>query len=409
MSLSAKDSRSNFKSFIWHSAFLALAGNFMDIDTIIPSMIIKVGGNAIHLGLLTAIMIGGSGLFQLVFAGWLSRYELKKKYLLIGINLRIAALLGMAVLFILSAQLNNEIVLLLIFVLIAIFSFSGSFAGVSYTDILGKSVLTESRKRFFSSRQVIDGIGILASAMVVRKLLTVYEFPENYSLLFLIAGVLLATASLGFWRLREVPNRPMAGNTLMAIFRSIPGELRNNSNLKYYLLVVNSLGLGLSILPFFILFAKEQFGLSYHMIGNILLLRVIGMLIAGSIMYRLANRFRYQTLLIFSLILSASLPLLILLFRDSIFWFQSVFVLSGIFVAVYKVTINGVLLEISTDDNRAVYAGISGAGNIMTTLFPLFAGALIAVLGYFILFPIVSVFILVSYLFVKRMDCRPQP
>ena len=80
MELSEQNSKKNFKAFLWHSAFLALASNFMDVDTIIPSMLIKAGGNSIHLGILTAIMLGGSSLFQLVFAGYLSNYSLKKKY-----------------------------------------------------------------------------------------------------------------------------------------------------------------------------------------------------------------------------------------------------------------------------------------------------------------------------------------
>ena len=86
MELSETKSKINFNSFLWHSVFLALASNFMDVDTIIPSMLIKAGGNSIHLGVLTAIMLGGSSLFQLVFAGFLSNQSFKKRYLLIGIN-----------------------------------------------------------------------------------------------------------------------------------------------------------------------------------------------------------------------------------------------------------------------------------------------------------------------------------
>lgn len=55
MQLSEHNSRSNVQSFLWHAVFLALASNFMDVDTIIPSMLIKAGGTAFHLGLLTAI------------------------------------------------------------------------------------------------------------------------------------------------------------------------------------------------------------------------------------------------------------------------------------------------------------------------------------------------------------------
>jgi len=62
--LTSDRAKINFRAFLWHAVFLALASNFMDIDTIIPSMLIKAGGTSIHLGFLTAIMLGGSSLLR---------------------------------------------------------------------------------------------------------------------------------------------------------------------------------------------------------------------------------------------------------------------------------------------------------------------------------------------------------
>ena len=130
MQISEKRSKINFRSFLWHAVFLALASNFMDVDTIIPSMLVKAGGNSVHLGFLTAIMLGGSGVFQLIFAPILSKNSLKLKYLLLGINLRIVALLLMSAMFFFSNSLTGDTIILLIFILISIFSFSGSYANV---------------------------------------------------------------------------------------------------------------------------------------------------------------------------------------------------------------------------------------------------------------------------------------
>jgi MFS family permease len=407
MELSAQKSKINFNAFLWHSAFLALASNFMDVDTIIPSMLIKAGGNAIHLGILTAIMLGGSSLFQLVFASYLSNHSLKKKYLLTGINLRVISLLSLALLFFLAQRISGPMLMLLIFLLISVFSFSGSFANVSYVDIMGKSVLENKRKKLFTSKEIINSVGIFASAMIVRELLITFEFPENYSVLFLIAGLLLGIASLGFWSLREVKSFIKKKRGFWEFFIKIPSEIKTNSNLKYYLLIINSLGLGLSILPFFILFAKENFGLSYQMIGNYLLLRTIGMLAAGLFLFKNAKRFQYKNLLKFSLVLAAFLPAISLVLTDLQYIYQFIFIFSGMFIAVYKVAVNGVLLEISNNENRAVYAGISGAGNIATTLFPLFAGVFISVLGYTLVYLSVTVIVLSSYFFVTKLKCKP--
>jgi MFS family permease len=407
MKLSDHNSKINFNAFLWHSAFLALASNFMDVDTIIPSMLIKSGGNSIHLGILTAIMLGGSGLFQLIFAGFLSNYSLKRKYLLFGINLRVLALLSLATLFFISPELTGSLLILMIFLLISVFSLSGSFANVSYVDILGKSIKENRRKKLFSMKQIINSIGIFASAIIVRELLKFYNFPINYSLLFLIAGILLLVASLGFWQIREVDLIARTKKRFIEFLKMIPSEVGKNPNLKYYLLIINSLGLGLSILPFLILFAKANFGLTYQMIGNYLLFRTVGMLITGLFLFKKSKQFQYKNLLKFSMILAALLPALGLALKNLEQVYQFIFIFSGIFVAVYKVAVNGVLLEISTNENRAVYAGISGAGNIIPTIFPLFAGFLITLLGYHIVYIFVTIVILSSYPVVAKLKCKP--
>jgi len=406
MQISSKRSRINFRSFLWHAVFLAIATNFMDVDTIIPSMLIKVGGSPLHLGLLTAIMLGGTRIFQLIFASRLSKKEFKKKFLLYGINLRVVSLLALAFVFFESNSLSGDMIIFLIFLLITVFSLSGSYATISYNDILGKSIKQESRKHFFSLKQTINSIGFFLSALVVRDLIKRFEYPNNYALLFFIASILLLIATLGFWNIREIRTKSVFSKSIIDFFRLIPQEIRKNSNLKNYLLIINSLGLGLSILPFLILFAKDKFGLTFELIGNFLLFRTIGMLLASLITYRIAQNVEYKSLLKFSLIIGASLPVIALFLENSQLLYQLLFILSGIFVAIYRISSSGILLEISTNENRALYTGIAGAGSILTTVFPLIAGFLIVTLGYITVFSVVSMLVLVSLFFVNKLDFK---
>jgi len=406
MQISAKRSKINFRSFLWHAVFLALASNFMDVDTIIPSMLIKAGGNSVHLGFLTAIMLGGSSVFQLIFAPILSKNSLKLKYLLLGINLRIIALILMSAMFFFSHSLTGDTIILLIFVLISIFFFSGSYANVSYIDILGKSVKEESRKQFFSIKEIITSIGIFLSAIVVRDLIKRFEYPDNYSILFFIAGILLLIASLGFWNLREIRTINPIKKNLIDFFKLIPIEIKKNKNLKYYLLIINTLGLGIGFMPFLILLAKDNFDLSYKLIGNFLLFRIIGMLLVSTIFYKLSSKIGYKLLLIIAIIIGSSIPIFALTLSDNQLFYQYIFILSGIFVSLFKISNNGILLEISTNENRTMYAGISGAGKIFSTIFPLLAGLLIFYIGFTVVFIIVSIIILLSFFFVNQLNCK---
>jgi len=401
--------RINFRAFLWHAGFLAFASSFMDVSTVVSSMLIEAGGTSLHLGLMTAIMLGGAGLFQLAFAGFVSGRARKRKPLLWAINSRVASLLFLGVAVFESPRMSSAAIITAIFVLLSAFSLSGALGSVAYTDILGKSVLGANRQRFFSLRQVISSVGVLASALVAREILTRQEYPSNYATLFVMAAVLLLIGSGGFWRIRETGAAVARRMSARRLIGMIPAEIRRNRNLKYYLLTINSLGLGLSIIPFTILFAKARFGLGFEMVGNFLLLSTIGMLATGVILFRLSGRLVYRRLLAFTLLIGGAIPLLCILLRDHPSAYQLVLVLAGVFVAAYKVAIGGVLLEISTDENRAFYAGISGAGSMATAVFPIAAGWLVPRIGFPALFLIVSALVLLSYVFTSKLACDERP
>ena len=340
---------------------------------------------------------------QIVFAGFLSNKTHKKNSLLLGINLRVIALLLLSFLLLKSSFIDNETLIILI--LITIFSFSGSFANVSYVDIMGKSIIDTKRKQFFSIKQTISSIGIFISAIFVRALLQKFPYPNNYGILLLGAAILLFAASLGFWRIKEISVEVKNKRSFRKFFRLIPHEISHNSNLKNYLFIINFLGLVLSFIPFMIIFAKINFELSYSLIGNILLFKIIGMLITGLILYKRSAKFEYKKLLYFSFVLGTTLPILSLIFADNYIIYQLLFVLTGILITTFNISRNGILVEISNNENRATYTGISGAGSILPTIFPLIAGILISVWGYSATFILVSLIVAVSFIFIRKLKC----
>ncbi len=404
--LTENNSRHNFRALLWHGIFLSLASNFMDVDTVIPSMILNAGGNAVMLGIMTTIMIGGSSLMQIVFAGFLSNRARKQSMLLVGINLRVVSLLLLGLILFTSSTGGSAALLFSIFVLISVFSFSGSFANISYVDIMGKSILEKERKSFFSVKQITGSLGILASAIAVRHLLKHLSYPQNYGTLLTMAGILLFVASIGFWRVQEVNTRIEKKRTFREFLALIPKNIFRDSNLKNYLLIINFIGLAVSFIPFMILYAKNNFDFSFNLIGNILLFKVVGMLSASLVLYKRSHKFHYKNLLYFSLVCGTSLPVLSLVFRNNQLAYQLLFLLSGVFVTAFRIARSGILVEISTNENRATYAGISGAGSILPAVFPLAAGVMISVLDYSYTFAIVSLLAAVSVIFVKKLKCQ---
>jgi len=405
MNLTPKISNRNFFSFLWHASFLAFAGVFMDVDTIIPAMLIESGGGAIHVGIMTAILLGGSSFTQLFFAPYISNKSYKKKYLLLGINSRIFSLLGLGlILFYLQGQHSVHIIWI-IFVLITIFALGGAFANISYTDILGKSVLEEKRKSFLSFKQIITGIVVLFSAFLARKVLSNSSFPLNYAYTFMIGSFALLIASLGFWNLKETEPSVLKISGFQKFIRVLKSELKNNPKLIYFLGFINTQGVVISFLPFLMLYAKEVFKTQSNDTAMFLVFKVVGIVLVSFLILLSANKIKYKWLLYGNVFLSLTMAVGTILINDAV-QIKYIFILGGIVYSIFSITMNGVLLEVSGKENRAIYTGFSGAGNVIPAIFPLMAGYLIKTFGFQNFFLLYIVIIFFSIFFIYKLNCK---
>ena len=405
MKLTRNISKNNFRSLLWHAGFLAFAQVFMDVDTIIPSLMVDAGGSAVQVGILTAIMLGGASFTQLVYAPFISNYQFKKKFLLLGINSRIFSLLSMGLMLFFSSLIDKSTIIWLIFILITVFSFGGAFANVSYTDILGKSVIQDSRKSFFSIKQVITGTILFFAALLVNKILALSVYPTNYGYMFFIACGALFFASLGFWNIKEVTPSRMAVKSPKHFFNLIKTELKHNEKLKYFLGFINTMGVSISLLPFIILYAKEFYNTQSADTGLFLLYKITGSVVTGFILFFVAGKYKYRHLLYGSATLAFTLPLFIL-FASGIPSFAIIFFIGGVIFTAYSISMNGVLLEVSEIENRTLYAGMVGAGNILPAFFPLLGGWIIKQFGFQPFFILFMAMILSSLFFIYKTNCK---
>ncbi|MFQ5538204.1 MAG: MFS transporter [Gemmatimonadota bacterium] len=401
----------NYWAFLWHAAFLALTMTFTDINTVLPSLVMRAGGSGAQLGLLTAIMVGTPLVGQLLFASYLHLKRRKKPFLIFGITLRVLALGGVALVLLREDALSGGTLLALVFLLMFLFSLSGAFAGVSYTDVLGKSLAKEERKSFFVTRQVLRSLGILVSALAVRQILAYMGYPENYARLFLLASGLLLTASLGFWVLREPPApAPGTVSSVREVLASIPRVLRENPRLRHWVLVVNLTGFGLTLMPFYVAMARDSFGLSPARVGNFLFVQILGMLLSSWIWSRVVKRHGFSGVVLGCVAGGAALPLLALvLARTSLPIFMPVFFIMGMNISARKIGFDGLFIEITTDENRALHQGILGALSITGAAFPLVAGWLIDRVGFAPVFVAGSVLIATAAFFVRSACRGPTP
>lgn len=398
----------NYNAFLWHATFLALTTSFTEVNTVLPSLIVNVGGGTMHIGLLTAIMVGTPIIGQLLFASYLHMQPRKRGFLLLGIGLRIVALASVAIILSATDIFSPRLLISLVFLLMFIFALSGTFAGVSYTDILGKSLALEQRGQFFTHRQILTSVALLVSAPVSRWVLGSFDYPGNYVWMFGLAAALLLIASFGFWAIREPEVQPAASaHSFLKVLIAIPQHLRDNPPLRYYILLVNLTGFGLTLMPFYVAYASKHYGLSGAQIGNYLLVQIVGMLLSSIVWGKLVKRFGFRGVVRGYILFGALLPVLVLSLSGlPLPIFLSVFFLMGGAISARKIAFEGLLIEITTNTNRALHNGIVGATSLTTALFPLVAGGLILWIGYLPVFLLVSLLVASAWFTVSGIVVR---
>ena len=153
--------------FLWHAFFLAITMSMIDFNTVFPSLITTLTESKFIFGALYSIMIGVPFIFNVLFSHYLLTKKYKKKYLLLGINLRALSFFGMAFFTFEFAIKYPELVIISFFFWVFLFSFSGGFAGIVYTDLFGKLLKKGERGSFYSYKQFSSSVGALAGGLII--------------------------------------------------------------------------------------------------------------------------------------------------------------------------------------------------------------------------------------------------
>jgi MFS family permease len=361
----------------------------------------------VAVGALTAVMIGLPLVSQLLFAGFLTTRPRKRPYLLLGIHLRVAALAGAA--WGIAALGTDPRVIGVVFLAMTVFAMSGAFAGVSYTDLVGTLVPSWRRRSFFVRRQVLTTLGLLTSALVVRFLLGSTSFPQGYVLLFALAAGVLFVASWGFWLLHEPrstpPDRPRA--SVLRAVRQAPRMLAADPNLRALVGVANLAALGFTSIPLLTALAHGRYELTATAVGTFVLVQIAGMLLSSPVWNRVIRAGGYRLVLGAELVLLATVfPLALVLSATApLTVYAGVFLLSGAVMSAHKIGLEGALVQISPDGERALYAGLFGAANLGAAVLPLMAGGAVAWLGFTPVLVAAAVVALVALVPLRTLSC----
>ncbi len=396
-------------AYIWHGFFLALTMSMIDLNTVFPALIAELTGSKVIFGLLYTVMLGAPLVFNLLFSHHMKSKAYKKKYLLIGIYLRSMAFLGMALSIRFYGAANPGLAVSSLFLWVFFFSVSAGFAGIAYSDVLGKVIAGRQRVKLFAVKQFFASIASLAGGFLVSGLFAqnTLRFPDNYALTLFIGFLGLAIASLGFFLIREpaAQRLPETGQNLWAYIREVPNILRRDVRFRRFIIVENLTSFSVMALPFYMVYAKETFALDSSYIGKYLLVQVAGTILSNFVWGALAGRTDSRRVVRTCIHMGAAIPIAaIFLARTNADLFGLVFFMLGFIISGRKIGFEPYLLDIAPEQMRTQYLGIRGTLNIFIVVLPLLGGLLITWLGYMPVFVLVSLAMLLSGWMSGRKD-----
>ncbi len=402
--ISEKDHRRNFSLLFGQSFFFLLTINILDKDTVLPGLLSRMGAGEILIGLLSVITIGLPKFSQFFFGLILQNKSKRKPYVIQGFVIRFTALF--AITYVLWQyylfNLKSPWAITLILLFYTIYSLAAAYTTVGIVDLVPRSLFLSSLKKFYSLKQLGNSLGIFLSILIVKPLLKTYPFPLNYSILHFVAAITLITSTLMLLGVKERIILNTKKLKIKEYYTFVINELKRNPALLYLSLIVNSEGLFLSIVPFFTTYAILSFSVNAKLIGTLFAWKIIGVLVSSAVLVVMKD-YKYFRILSVNIAISVLVPVLLLISGNELWAFKAAFFGVGVFNSIYRITYEGILVEISNDQNRATYASVLGTSNISTFIIPLLSGSLIRLLGYKLTFIFAAALLAVGVLFLIKL------
>jgi len=398
----------NYLIFIWHSFFLAITMSMLDLNTVFPSLVNELVDSKIVFGLLYSLMLGVPLVFNIIFSHYLQHYHYKRGILLLGIYLRAFSFLGMA-LFVYFFYEKPALVIASLFFWIIIFSLSGGFAGLVYSDIIGKLFHSSERGRLFATKQVASGVAALLGSIIIARIFTPgkFSFPLNYTVVLFVGFAGLTVATIAFWFIKEPPSiiKNREREPLKLFIKRVPELLHRDSNLFRFIIIENMTSFSLMILPFYMVFARDRFAIADTYVGRYLLFQTIGAIVSNVFWGFLSNRGGSRIVVRFCILIGGIIPIIAILISNlGPDYYVIIFILIGFVISGRHIGFETCILDIAPEEERTVYLGVRGTLNILKVIMPLIGSLFIEYTGYHITFFLVSAVMLTAFFLAgKRM------
>ena len=368
---------------------------FVDPTTVLPAFVSQLTESGVVVGLVSGIGMGGWYFPQLLAARYAQPRPYKRPLYLLAVYLRGSGWVIAIPAVYLLARTHPILALVCFFFGYSMFSLGGGLGGIAFLDIVAKTVSPGQLGSFFGNRQFWGAVGGIAVGFLVKAILDskALAFPEDYSLLMVLALASFAPGWLAFALIREPPGEPGEAQPFLPFLRAAPRVLRLHRDFR--LLVVSRLLTGATsvALPFYIVYCQRVLKMPESVVGTYLSVQMAGSVLAVPLWAQINDRKGPRTLLIVIAAISLAIPALALVGS----WLPHAqalprLVFGAVFFGLLAATAGGFmastnyLFAIAPEPQRPLYIGVLNTSFALTALLPTLGGLLVRAQLFQVLF-----------------------
>ena len=278
----------------------------IEMNTVLPSLISELTKSTVAFGALYSIMLGAPLVFNL-----------------------------MSVVTLLFAKDNPFAALIGFYFLIFIFSISGGFAGMAYSDIIGKLLPSQKRGELFAVKQLFSGVASLLGGFFVAWAFKPgsLQFPFNYALNLFIGFIGLILGAMGFWMIKEPPSvtEKKENGKDESFIKDVISILKKDRRFLRFIIIENVTSFSLMILPFYLVFVKSSFPGYEVYLGAFVISQIIGSMSSNFLWAFILNKFGSKKVVKVCIFMGATIPVIAMILRPlGAAWYVVVFFLQDL-------------------------------------------------------------------------------
>lgn len=392
---------------------------FAGATTVLPAFVSQLTGSAVYVGLVIALTEGAWRLPQLMVACWLLPTPRKKPWLTrAGLVGRPVYLLYAVALWS-GAGVHPQLALGLFLALHAIKFLAFSVDSVVWWDVFAKAIPPHRRGRVLGTSTVVRGLLAVGAGILIARLLGEGGpgFPTGYAIVFALAGGSFLV-SLLCWTLVSEPEEPAVPRPHMRDYLDQLRGILRDPPFRTAIVVRLLAGFEGLALGFYVLLARQVLGFPSTYLGVFAAVQTVGGILAGVAFGALSERAGNHRVIQAATAVSASAPLLALLFlvgkldagHPLGFLYTWVFVAIGVFLNANFIGFANFTVELAPPGHRGTYIGLFSTLSGLVVIAPLLGGWILEHTSYTFLFSLTAAVCLVAHLASWRLpQVRRRP